>query len=681
MAQTFFIDSDEEIISVIGYLRKSPEAENYFVFPKRSLVLQSAVNLRLFQREAEKQGKRIIIISQDENGRQLAERVGIPTKEYAAEMNTLRPETAGPMNSGKSPNQLPPTNGSNQFGTPQKDERLPAMPSLNHLGSDTFVPTFASGNPVNSASLPQPALKKTAVPENNEHRLRIRDASPQYQTSLNSVRSDVRPPVAPPQRMAPPRQTERIENHPSIQPEVSMTYRQPNSFPNAIRNEDVDLSGRNQRLERFFQRESAGEVSSPKEAQAATQSYPDFSAIQPSVLPPIKKSPAKSSSWKAFLISLMGIAVVSGVGAAVYFFLPKASVLITPHEITHEVEARFEGRTIVPIGSQDDNLVPVRKVEKNYESTVSIESSGKASSGNQKARGTLVISNEYSSDTQPLIATTRFETGEGKIFRLAESVTVPGMTIIDGKRQPGIVEAVVIADAPGDAYNIAPTDFTITGFKGGPKYEKIRARSSKSFSGGGGSEESISSITKEDIDSGIQKLKEQSKKDFLSAVEQELLPDERLLVDSSEVTDTERGELPLAGSLGERFDIRGSFSGRAFVVSEKVLKEKLAGRNLPERKGVSFRVTDATISYQGVLPRYDENEVTFDVRATLMLSSVIETEKLRAELLGSDEDGIKSILEKHAEIKKIEVNFSPEFLFHNIPRNEKRVSVQVLSEQ
>jgi hypothetical protein len=64
-----------------------------------------------------------------------------------------------------------------------------------------------------------------------------------------------------------------------------------------------------------------------------------------------------------------------------------------------------------------------------------------------------------------------------------------------------------------------------------------------------------------------------------------------------------------------------------------------------------------------------------------MLSSVIETEKLRAELLGSDEDGIKSILEKHAEIKKIEVNFSPEFLFHNIPRNEKRVSVQVLSEQ
>jgi nicotinamide mononucleotide adenylyltransferase len=52
MAQTFFIDSDEEIISVIGYLRKSPEAENYFVFPKRSLVLQSAVNLRLFQREA-----------------------------------------------------------------------------------------------------------------------------------------------------------------------------------------------------------------------------------------------------------------------------------------------------------------------------------------------------------------------------------------------------------------------------------------------------------------------------------------------------------------------------------------------------------------------------------------------------------------------------------------------------
>lgn len=689
MAQTFFIDSDEEIISVIGYLRKSPEVENCFVFPKRSLVLQSAVNLRLFQREAEKQGKRIVIISQDENGRQLAERVGIPTKEYAAEMNALRPEAVASMNPRETPEQSFPRAGSH-LSNPVQDERVVSfMPPSNHLGSDTFAaPPASSASPSKPLSYPSQVSPQSSqsVSLQNEHRLRIRDASPQYQTSLNSVRNDVRPPAAPPEKAAP---------RPLIRPEASapVLIRRPSDArptESPQRYEDADSAGRNQRLERFFQRgpsdalppviSAQNGIPLPAQPQSKAPTFPSIA------LPPMssnaKPVPVKSgSSWRGFAVFAGGIVVLSGIGAAVYFFLPKASVVITPHEITHEVEVKFEGRTIVPIGDASDNSVPVRKIEKEYMSNVTMESSGRASSGNQKARGTLVITNEYSSDAQPLIATTRFETGDGKIFRLVESVTVPGVTIVDGKRQPGVVEAVVIADAPGDAYNIAPADFTITGFKGGVKYDKIRARSSKGFSGGGGNEESLSSITKEDIDSAAQKLKEQSKQDFIAAVQQELLPEERLLTDSIEIDDQAMGGLPLAGSLGERFDIEGNFTGRAFVVSEKILKEKLAERNLPERKGVSFRVTDATLSFAGVLPRYDEDRVTFDARAILMLSSVIETAGLKAELLGSDEAGIKSILEKHAEIKKIEVNFSPEFLFRNIPKNEKRVSVQVISER
>lgn len=685
MAQTFFIDSDEEIISVIGYLRKSPDIENCFVFPKRSLVLQSAVNLRLFQREAEKQGKKITIISQDENGRQLAERVGIPTKEYATEINSLRPESSV-SNSEKLTRQVSPDE-SNQV---MRSERAPLMPPSNHLGSDTFS---SSSVPVVSAiALPKMQAypsqgasekQKTAFPP-SEHRLRIRDTSPRYQTSLNSVRNDIKSPdVSVSKNIQQPAYTERVS---AIQSGIA-TQRQPASAPVSVQAKDTDSSGRNQRLERFFQREPGTALPS---SQNSESTFPQKQSVEPllqrGALPPTssvsKPQPMPSSfPWKTFTFSLISILIVSGVGVSVYFFLPKASVLITPHEITHDVEAKFEGRIITPIGDQESDLIPVRKIEKSYESSVTVSATGRASSGNQKSRGTLVISNEYSSDAQPLIATTRFETSDGKIFRLAESTTVPGMTIAEGKRQPGVVEAIVIADAPGEMYNIAPTDFTITGFKGGPKYEKIRATSSKSFSGGGGNEESMPSVTKEDVDSGLQQLKEQSKQDFLTALQQELLPDERLLEDSLEVIDTKVEPLPLVGSLGERFDIRGGFTGRAFVVSEKILKEKLAHRNLPERKGVAFYVTDATLSFESVLPQYDEDKVIFSVRSTLMLSSLIETDALQEELLGLDEDGIKSVLEKHLEIKKIEVSFSPEFLFHNIPKDKKRVSVRVITEQ
>ncbi len=684
MAQTFFIDSDEEIISVIGYLRKSPDIENCFVFPKRSLVLQSAVNLRLFQREAEKQGKKITIISQDENGRQLAERVGIPTKEYATEINSLRPESPA-SSSEKSTRQVP----SNESDLMMRNERAPLMPLSNHLGSDTFsssvpvVSTMALPKMQTYSSRGSSEQQKTVSPP-SEHRLRIRDTSPRYQTSLNSVRNDIQSPaVSVSKNIQQPAYTERVS---AIQSGIS-TQRQPASAPVSVPTKDADFSGRNQRLERFFQREPGTALPSSQNSESTfSQKQSVEPLLQRGALPPThsvsKPQPIASSfPWKTLTFSFISILIVSGVGVSVYFFLPKASVLITPHEITHDVEAKFEGRIITPIGDQESDLIPVRKIEKSYESSVTVSATGRASSGNQKSRGTLVISNEYSSDAQPLIATTRFETSDGKIFRLAESTTVPGMTIVEGKRQPGVVEAIVIADAPGEMYNIAPTDFTITGFKGGPKYEKIRATSSKSFSGGGGNEESMSSVTKEDVDSGLQQLKEQSKQDFLTALQQELLPDERLLEDSLEVIDTKVEPLPLVGSLGERFDIRGGFTGRAFVVSEKILKEKLAHRNLPERKGVAFYVTDATLSFESVLPQYDEDKVVFSVRSTLMLSSLIETDALQEELLGLDEDGIKSVLEKHLEIKKIEVSFSPEFLFHNIPKDKKRVSVRVITEQ
>ena len=77
MHQTFYIDVDEEISSVIDKLRKSLAVENYFVVTKRALVVQSIVNLKLLKREAEKIKKGIVIVTADEQTMKMAERAGI----------------------------------------------------------------------------------------------------------------------------------------------------------------------------------------------------------------------------------------------------------------------------------------------------------------------------------------------------------------------------------------------------------------------------------------------------------------------------------------------------------------------------------------------------------------------------------------------------------------------------
>lgn len=667
MAQTFFIDSDEEIISVIGQLRKSSDPENYFVFPKRSLVLQSAVNLRLFQREAEKQGKKIIIVSQDETGRQLAERVGIPTKDYAAEIGSLRQESQ-PMTDRMRPEgrQLAVSNVPPHRDTVPERHFDPLMPAANRIGSDSFAPVGEAS----AAVSPLRRAVQTVAPEARPEaaaakRLKIRDTSPRYQTALNS-KSDIRPPKGE-EAMTRRHVVEPVESRVLIA-ERHQLHR---NAPEVVVHPTQDFSERNQKLQKFFNREAATQQR-PSVVQRSTPSMrPE--TVQSRPLVSSDRTPV--SSWKAVSSIALSLLFLAGVGAAVYFLVPKATVIVTPHDITRDITAKYEGRTIAPIGDKSENIVPVRKIEKSYTTKLSGEVTGKSSAGNQKARGTIIISNEYSSDSQPLISTTRFETSDGKVFRLAESVTVPGMTIQNGKREAGVVEAVVIADEAGDTYNIDPAAFTVPGFKGSAKYDKFRAQSTKAFTGGGAGGDGMMSITKEDIDKSVQKLKELSKEEFLAAVKQDLLPEERIIDDSVEIREDGTPALPLIGSIGESFDIEQRFDGKVFVVSEQALKDKLAEKNQPELKDVAFAVIGATLSFENVIPHYDENTVEFSVQSALSLESVVMKDALREELLGQDEKGIKMILEKHPEIKKIEVNFTPEFLFRSIPNSTSRVTV------
>lgn len=98
-----------------------------------------------------------------------------------------------------------------------------------------------------------------------------------------------------------------------------------------------------------------------------------------------------------------------------------------------------------------------------------------------QASGQVTIYNNYSSASQRLIANTRLEASDGKIYRIHDSVTVPGIS----GGQPGSVTVTVYADSPGADYNKSgTTTFTIPGFEGDPQYTKFSAQSQGDISGG-----------------------------------------------------------------------------------------------------------------------------------------------------------------------------------------------------
>lgn len=103
----------------------------------------------------------------------------------------------------------------------------------------------------------------------------------------------------------------------------------------------------------------------------------------------------------------------------------------------------------------------------------------------KKATGTVILYNDYSTANQRIIKNTRLETADGKIYRIDNSVVIPGQKVLDGKKVPGSIEVTATADASGEKYNIDLVDFTIPGFKDEPdKYDKFYARSKTPMSGG-----------------------------------------------------------------------------------------------------------------------------------------------------------------------------------------------------
>lgn len=588
MQQTFYIEADEEIISVIGHLRKSPSEENIFVFPKRALVLQSVINLRLFQREAQKLGKKIIIVSQDEVGRMLCEKVGIATENYSEDF--FRKD---------SHLELAPEKNVSQAAVSSYETQKDA-PSSNSIGSADFHTPPADIAPL-AEKKASPSLSKNPVT------LRVRNASPPKLTSLNS---------------------KRLEE--------------------VLKPKGILSSDRGERLKNFY----SGMRSMPVAPNSEKE-------IEQTTVPVVG---AKAS--RIFFI-LGAVSLISLAGVGLFLFLPKAEIYVTPYKITDAADIEITD-------------IPVRILEKDKDITFTVATTGKSGGVNQKARGTVIIYNNHSADPQPLVATTRLETEDGKLFRLVSGVTVPGMTNKDGKKEAGVIEAEVIADQTGEEYNIGASTFRIPGFKGSPKYDSFSAKSVKTMAGGGSTGTAdLTVVAKVDIDAAFAQAKEKAKEEFLNAARGELSPDEKILEEQMDIAELSAAAMPQIGTAAIAFEYKNTFKVRAFVFSEKAVREKIESTSEKNLRGVRFKPVSSSITYSESLPNFSDGTLRLVARALVTMESDIDRDALKEKLLGQNKDDMQKTLSDFPGVKKLEVTFYPEWFVKSIPNSKNRVTIIV----
>ncbi len=617
MHQTFYIDAEDEISSVIDKLNKAVSSENYFVVPKRAIFLQSIVNLKLLKREADKLGKHVVIVTQDEIGASMAQRSGLEVKHTIEGMEQNEIETVFHVDE-------PEKEFDFYDADVVIDQSQDKKSRLKMVGSNDFYDVTENMKNKNHSLASNAELPSRRVPVNGVV------ASKKKKEGLN----------------------ENVVHRPSIrQGHESAQGQGPkkSSLGSPYRN-GIDPS-KEKIVEKMF-----------------------------STIKPPKKNDDESTlnvggSTKRIFLGFAILCFFVFAGTAIYLFLPSAKIIITPKILTDKVDMLINGN--IETSKAEKATIPIRVIDKEDSISLKYDVVGGSATSGKKAHGSVVIYNEYNSSPQTLVATTRLESTDGKIFRLVKSVSVPGTTTLGNETKPGAIEAEVVADQTGSDFNIAPSSFTVPGFKGSPKYEKFYAKSIENFAGGsseGGSSQSM--VTQKDIDDAKRKTEKAMTEQIAKKVAEELGEGEILLAQAEKITITKTGATAKSGDMVNTFEYNATASIRSLVFSEKDVKT-IVKQSIGDRQSLKDSEWDISkLEYGTVVADFEKNTLELKIYGEITIIPFVDTEKIKNELLGKKDDQLDLILKNYSSLKNVSVEFQPTIV-SRIPQYSSRVSVEM----
>jgi hypothetical protein len=291
-----------------------------------------------------------------------------------------------------------------------------------------------------------------------------------------------------------------------------------------------------------------------------------------------------------------------------------------------------------------------------------------------EARGKVVVYNNFSTASQPLLIDTRLESPDGKIYKTDKRVVVPGMK--DGK--PGSVEVGIYASEPGEEYNSTPLDFKIFGFKGTSKYDKFYARSVGNIEGG--MKGRVLQVSDEEKNKSIENLRGELEKSlFKKAID--TIPSGFVLFPGSSFYDIQKEDYSIDGNK-MKVSVKGSFYG--IVFNEKKITDFILKNTEFENKNVfisnlrelnfSF-ISDINWSLLGE-DISSLSQLDFSVSGDLKVVYNLDTKKFTEDLLGKKKKDFNFVLTNHEAVSSANVSFKPAWK-RTFPEKSKDIKIEI----
>ncbi len=374
---------------------------------------------------------------------------------------------------------------------------------------------------------------------------------------------------------------------------------------------------------------------------------------------------------------IVGIALIlAGVSALVA--IPTAQVNLTVAAQPFQDTVRSTVDSSATTLDKDRAILPGKSVTATQETRSSAKASGKKDIGT-KATGTVTLTNAWDSSEKAFAAGTTLRAKNGNEYVLASAVTIPGATsTVSGGQSvitPGTKDAKVEASAPGDAYNIAPTTFTIPSLSKSQQ-EKIYGTSVSAFTGGASSVVTV--VTEGDITKLTDAVKAQNKTEGLAALKAQTA-DSVVLEAAIQTVSQDIVSATAADTQAESLEVvvKGTYRVITYTAADYDLLVRGALTNkipqghvlVTEGEGVKLDTSKVELN----LVSDTKLELTTNIQA-FTIADFSQTALARS-LVGANPKSLESIASKYVPIKASEVMVAPRW-FPRLPYWSSHIKIK-----
>ncbi len=382
-----------------------------------------------------------------------------------------------------------------------------------------------------------------------------------------------------------------------------------------------------------------------------------------------KREPRKFPAWILVLI------VILVVGLLTYLvFFPKVEIKLNLKEYLKSFEKEVIAVTDLTSFQEieADFKIPAQLFFEQAKLTLSFPATG-TKEVSRRAEGVIRIYNSYSSRPQGLKKNTLLVSSDGKGFRLKEAVIVPGAQIVEGKIVPSFVEAEVIAEAPGQQYNIGPQEkFTIPGLKKYPGYfEKFWGKSTKPMQGGFVGK--IPVATPEDLSSAKQQIEERLKNNLVKKIFSRIPKDLKIFDQAREfkILEEEIGEVNSQG----KFSMTAEGSYKVITFNSHQLRDLII-EELTLDVFEDNQLVDYEMNFKNISIDFGYERISFQVLGKAVFKKKIDLSQLKQRIAGKDKQIAMNIISSQPGLASAEIKIKP-FFVKKIPSDLRKINIKI----